>query len=210
MSNIPSYPEKVETPTVIQNESFESGAASGWPGTDWLEDLMLRSAGPNVYDKWVNHEISFDDAEVLIDAKGLSHKGTIKPFDLQIHKGEVVGLTGLLGSGRSELARVIYGADKNQTGTLKVNGKEVKIKGMGKGLLDAFVNAFAEYAGTKFSIEMYSEHAMKSGTDSAAITYIEIVRETDGKVFIGAGVSSSVTKSSVRAIISAYNRMIKE
>ena len=39
-----------------------------------------------------------------------------------------MGLTGLLGSGRSELARVIYGADRNQTGTLKVGGKEVKIK----------------------------------------------------------------------------------
>lgn len=65
--------------------------------------------------------------ELIIDAKGLSHKGKIKPFDLQIHKGEVIGLTGLLGSGRSELARTIYGADKAQTGTLKVNGKEVKI-----------------------------------------------------------------------------------
>lgn len=79
--------------------------------------------------------------EVLIDAKGLSHAGTIKPFDLEIHKGEVIGLTGLLGSGRSELARVIYGADKAQTGTLKVNGKEVKINApidamnLGMGLL---------------------------------------------------------------------------
>ena len=90
------------------------------------------------------------------------------------------------------------------------HGKEVNIKGRGKGLLDAFVNAFGEYAGTKFSINMYNEHAMKSGTDSAAITYIEIKRESDGQIFLGAGVSSSVTKSSVRAIISAYNRMIKE
>lgn len=65
--------------------------------------------------------------ELFIEAQGCSHAGTIKPFNLDIHKGEVVGLTGLLGSGRSELARVIYGADKNQTGTLKVNGKEVKI-----------------------------------------------------------------------------------
>jgi len=65
--------------------------------------------------------------ELFIDAKGCSHAGTIKPFDIEIHKGEVVGLTGLLGSGRSELARVIYGADKNQTGTLKVDGKEVHI-----------------------------------------------------------------------------------
>ena len=45
------------------------------------------------------------DAPLEISARGLSHKGTIKPFDLDIHKGEVIGLTGLLGSGRSELAR---------------------------------------------------------------------------------------------------------
>ena len=83
----------------------------------------------------------FSDEDLLIDAKGLSHKGTIKPFYLEIHKGEVVGLTGLLGSGRSELARVIYGADRNQTGTLKVNGKEAKINApidamnLGMGLL---------------------------------------------------------------------------
>lgn len=36
---------------------LESGAASGWPGTDWIEDIMLRTAGPELYDKWVNHEI---------------------------------------------------------------------------------------------------------------------------------------------------------
>ena len=56
---------------------------------------------------------------------------------------------------------------------------------------------------------MYNEHAMKSGTDSAAITYIEIKKDKERNVYLGAGVSSSVTKSSVRAIISAVNRMIK-
>ncbi|MCI2050091.1 MAG: sugar ABC transporter ATP-binding protein [Lachnospiraceae bacterium] len=66
--------------------------------------------------------------DVVVDAKGLSHKGTIKPFDFVIHKGEVVGLTGLLGSGRSEMARCIYGADRAQTGTLTMNGKELKAK----------------------------------------------------------------------------------
>ena len=81
----------------------------------------------------------FDKAEVVIDAQGISHTGTVKPFDLKIHKGEVVGVGGLLGSGRSELARSIYGADRASTGTLKVKGEEVKIaqpidamnKGMG-------------------------------------------------------------------------------
>ena len=65
--------------------------------------------------------------EPVIEAKGISHKGTIKPFDLTINKGEIIGLTGLLGSGRSELVRAIYGADKAETGTLKVKGKEAKI-----------------------------------------------------------------------------------
>ena len=67
-------------------------------------------------------------SEDLIDAKGLSHAGKIKPFDLKLRRGEVIGLTGLLGSGRSELARAIYGADKAQTGTLKVKGQEAKIR----------------------------------------------------------------------------------
>ena len=65
--------------------------------------------------------------EPLIEAKGLGHAGTIRPFDLTINKGEVIGLTGLLGSGRSEMVRAIYGADKADSGVLKVKGKDTKI-----------------------------------------------------------------------------------
>ncbi len=43
---------------------LESGAASGWPATDWIEDIMLRTAGPEVYDKWVRHEIPWTDDAV--------------------------------------------------------------------------------------------------------------------------------------------------
>ena len=70
--------------------------------------------------------ISTVKEDVVIHTKGLGHKGTIKPFDLDIHKGEVIGLTGLLGSGRSELVRVIYGADKPDSGELTVKGKKLK------------------------------------------------------------------------------------
>ena len=69
----------------------------------------------------------YSNEPLEISAKGLSHAGTIKPFDLDIHKGEVVGIGGLLGSGRSELARCIYGADRAQTGTLEIGGEQVKI-----------------------------------------------------------------------------------
>jgi len=43
---------------------IESGAASGWPATDWVEDIMLRTAGPDVYDQWVDHTIPWTDAAV--------------------------------------------------------------------------------------------------------------------------------------------------
>ena len=46
-----------------------SGDATGWPATDWLEDVLLRSAGPDVYDQWVNHEIPFNDPAVVTGAR---------------------------------------------------------------------------------------------------------------------------------------------
>ena len=42
-----------------------SGAATGWPATDWVEDLMLRTASPADYDKWVSNEMKFDDPVVI-------------------------------------------------------------------------------------------------------------------------------------------------
>ena len=42
-----------------------SGAATGWPATDWVEDMMLRTQPPEVYDKWVSNEIKFDDPAVI-------------------------------------------------------------------------------------------------------------------------------------------------
>jgi alpha-glucoside transport system substrate-binding protein len=48
---------------------YESEGATGWPATDWMEDIMLRTAGPDVYDQWVNHEIPFDDPAVKTAAE---------------------------------------------------------------------------------------------------------------------------------------------
>lgn len=45
-----------------------SDGATGWPATDWLEDLVLREAGGDVYDQWVSHEIAFDDPQIVAAA----------------------------------------------------------------------------------------------------------------------------------------------
>lgn len=65
----------------------------------------------------------------LIQAKGMECKGKIKPFDIDIYKGDVIGLSGLLGSGRSELARLLYGADKADKGECHINGEKKDIHG---------------------------------------------------------------------------------
>ena len=64
----------------------------------------------------------------VLEARDLCSSAGIKPFDFSIHTGEVNGFTGLLGSGRSECVRAIFGADHVTGGTVKVDGKDVKIR----------------------------------------------------------------------------------
>lgn len=64
----------------------------------------------------------------VLEAYGLVSNAGIKPFDFKIHSGEVNGFTGLLGSGRSECVRAIFGADKVLGGKVLIKGKRVKIR----------------------------------------------------------------------------------
>lgn len=64
----------------------------------------------------------------VLEAQDLCSSAGIKPFDFSIRKGEVNGFTGLLGSGRSECVRAIFGADRVTSGSVKMDGRPVKIK----------------------------------------------------------------------------------
>ena len=66
------------------------------------------------------------ESETLASASGLGRKGSVSPFDLDIRSGEVVGLAGLLGSGRTETARLIAGADRHDSGTLEFEGERLR------------------------------------------------------------------------------------
>jgi alpha-glucoside transport system substrate-binding protein len=61
-----------------------SGDATGWPATDWMEDVMLRMHGPDVYDQWMTHEIPFNDPQV---ADVLSAVGDILKNDDYVNGG---------------------------------------------------------------------------------------------------------------------------
>ncbi|MCM1118772.1 MAG: sugar ABC transporter ATP-binding protein [bacterium] len=85
-----------------------------------LDDMSEIRSESQVY-----HEKDADN--IVLEAKELQSNAGIKPFDFHIRKGEVNGFTGLLGSGRSECVRAIFGADRVIGGTVKKNGKTVKI-----------------------------------------------------------------------------------
>jgi simple sugar transport system ATP-binding protein len=64
----------------------------------------------------------------LVEASGLGRKGAVAPFSLRIHAGEVVGLAGLLGSGRTEVARLLFGADRADNGQVAVDGSPAALR----------------------------------------------------------------------------------
>ncbi|MEV7629330.1 sugar ABC transporter ATP-binding protein [Actinoplanes sp. NPDC089786] len=72
---------------------------------------------------------SLEASPPVLAADRVGRAGAIAPFSLTIHAGEVVGLAGLLGSGRSELARLLFGADKADSGELRVDGQPVTLRG---------------------------------------------------------------------------------
>ena len=68
------------------------------------------------------------DAPVVLEVKHLNAGKEVKDVSFQLRKGEILGFAGLMGAGRTEVARALYGADQKQTGEIFVNGKKVNIK----------------------------------------------------------------------------------
>ncbi|MFJ1805243.1 MULTISPECIES: sugar ABC transporter ATP-binding protein [unclassified Streptomyces] len=91
-----------------------------------LVQLMLGKAMGQL-DELHEHQLHSDAGETLLEADGLGRTGGIAPFDLKIKKGEVIGLAGLLGSGRTELARLLFGADQPDTGKVSIGGRQVSM-----------------------------------------------------------------------------------
>ncbi|WEK61022.1 MAG: sugar ABC transporter ATP-binding protein [Candidatus Microbacterium colombiense] len=67
------------------------------------------------------------DEAAFLSASGISRSGAVHATDLDIRPGEVVGFAGLLGSGRTELARLLYGADRTESGRITVKGRKVDL-----------------------------------------------------------------------------------
>lgn len=113
--------------TVLRN-----GRLVGEYGTLTLDRLSLISAMLGhelaVLDEIADNAGSPVSDDVVLSAQGLGREPALHPVDLDIHRGEVVGLAGLLGSGRTELARLLFGADRATSGDIAIDGRPAAVR----------------------------------------------------------------------------------
>ena len=91
-------------------------------------------------------------------------------------------------------------------GTIKWKGQVKTIKGSGDGVVEAFCQGLMEAVNIQFDIKHYSQHALESGREARAITYVGL-STNDKKIVFGAGISRNITTSSLKAVVSALNRV---
>ncbi|SUX79905.1 ABC transporter ATP-binding protein [Citrobacter youngae] len=92
-----------------------------------ISDLIAMMVGRDLGNIYPRREPQPQRKPVL-EVSGLTRKGVLNNIDFTLHQGEILGFAGLMGAGRTELARAIFGADPIDSGTIKLNGKETVIK----------------------------------------------------------------------------------
>ena len=92
------------------------------------QDIISKMVGRQIYET-SKPERTAGERETVLEVIGLNQGRTLKDINLTLKKGEILGIAGLVGAGRTELARAIFGADRIQSGEIRVHGRKVTIKG---------------------------------------------------------------------------------
>lgn len=92
------------------------------------DDIINMMIGRVVYEDPKTHSEVPEDAETVLEVKNLSSGNLFKDVSFKLRKGEILGFSGLMGAGRTEVARAIFGADPRDGGEIFVNGRRVNIK----------------------------------------------------------------------------------
>ena len=93
------------------------------------------------------------------------------------------------------------------TGEYTDHGETKQYTAVGNGPIDAVQRGLQMELGVRIKVLDYEEHALQSGSNSQAAAYIHLLDADSGRVTYGVGVSSNITRASVRAIFSAVNRL---
>jgi monosaccharide-transporting ATPase len=116
--------------TVLRNgELVGEYKASTLPKFDLITKMVGREISESSFAKAKSvgggGDTTVPERRTFLSAHGLGRRGSIQPMDLELKRGEVLGLGGLLGSGRTETARLLFGIDKADQGTMRMDGETV-------------------------------------------------------------------------------------
>ena len=92
------------------------------------DEIIAMMVGRTIYEDPKAASAVSEDAPVVLEVEHLNAGSSVKDVSFVLRKGEILGFSGLMGAGRTEVARLLFGADKKDSGTIKINGKEVDIK----------------------------------------------------------------------------------
>ncbi|MQB55591.1 sugar ABC transporter ATP-binding protein [Rahnella sp. RcJ3] len=111
--------------TVLRNgKRVGSERTVDLPRIDLVPMMLGHSFDENLLKRTEHRNVT---GEPLVDFKDYGRRGVVEHFDLKVRRGEIVGLAGLLGSGRTETAQLIFGIKGHDSGNARVDGKEVAI-----------------------------------------------------------------------------------
>ena len=98
------------------------------PIDDLDEDKLVRlMVGRDIENLYPKTEVEIGD--VVLRAEGITRGHVLKDCSFEVHSGEILGFAGLVGAGRTELARAVFGADRIDSGTIELDGRKLHIRG---------------------------------------------------------------------------------
>jgi len=118
-----------DTVTVLRNGELIRTAPTR---DETPESLVMAMLGRSVSLTFPPKKFPQPDAPVVFSVRNLTRRGRIEDISFDIRAGEIVGLAGLIGSGRSEVARAIFGADWRDSGEIEIDGQPVKVNSPGE------------------------------------------------------------------------------
>jgi ribose transport system ATP-binding protein len=97
-----------------------------------VDEIISMMVGRTIFEEAPHVPEDAEQADVVLDVRGLTRGRAVQDVTFQMRRGEILGVSGLVGAGRTELARLIFGADTPDSGEILVNGQHIDIKNPAK------------------------------------------------------------------------------
>jgi ribose transport system ATP-binding protein len=103
----------------------DGAVAANEPATQWTMDRLVSLMVGREIQQLFPPRTARPGSQVVLDVKGVGQPGVVRDISFQLHHGEILGVSGLMGAGRSELARILFGLDRCDTGSIRLAGESI-------------------------------------------------------------------------------------